>query len=101
MELRSSPTIMNVEHGSFTPLIYSLNGGMGPECEKFHKQLALKIAEKTGERYSDVISIIRCKLSFMILRACLMSVRGSRPHSPNDAYTGGDFHNACVNSRLN
>ena len=29
--------IMQVEHGSFTPLVFSVNGGMAPECEKFHK----------------------------------------------------------------
>ena len=44
--------IMQVEHGSFTPLVFSVNGGMAPECEKFHKHLAEKIAEKSGEKYT-------------------------------------------------
>ena len=93
--------IMNVEHGTFTPLVFALNGGMGPECKKFHQHLAKKIADKSGESYSNVITIIRCKLSFLILRACLMCVRGSRPHViHNTAFTGDDFHSACREARL-
>ena len=36
--------IMNVEHGTFTPLVFYLNGGMAKECLKFHKFVAEKIA---------------------------------------------------------
>ena len=31
--------VMNVEHGTFTPLVYSINGGIGPECSAYHKHL--------------------------------------------------------------
>ncbi|KAG1655467.1 NADH dehydrogenase [ubiquinone] 1 alpha subcomplex assembly factor 3 [Nymphon striatum] len=44
--------VINVEHGTFTPLIFSVTGGLGPECVKYHKHLADKIAIKTGERVS-------------------------------------------------
>ena len=54
--------IMQIEHGTFTPLIYSVNGGIGPECEQFHKHLAEKIAEKSGEQYTSILTWIRCKL---------------------------------------
>ena len=94
--------IMQVEHGTFTPLIFSVNGGVGPECERFHKQVAEKISEKSGENYGHVISWIRCKLSFLILRAALMCVRGSRPHNPKNASeTTTDFTLACDDARLN
>ena len=43
--------IMEVEHGTFTPLIFTVKGVMGSECRTYHKILAGKIAEKTGERY--------------------------------------------------
>ena len=69
--------IMNVEHGTFTPLVFSVNGGMAKECLKFHKFVAEKIANKSGCRYEKVLSIIKCKLSLLILRASLMCVRGS------------------------
>ena len=70
--------IMNVEHGTFTPLVFSVNGGMAKECLKFHKFVAEKIANKSGCRCENVLSIIKCKLSFLILRASIMCVRGSR-----------------------
>ena len=73
--------IINIEHGTFTPLVFSLNGVMSPECECFHKSLAQKIAEKTQQRYSTIMNLIRTKLSFLILRACLVCVRGSRPYA--------------------
>ena len=31
--------IMNVEHGTFTPLVFTVFGGMGQENEKYHKHL--------------------------------------------------------------
>ena len=68
--------IMNIEqHGTFTPLVFSVNGGVSPECSMFHKHLAEKIATKTGEIYEKVLTIIRCKLFFLILRSCLMNQR--------------------------
>ena len=70
--------IMNIEHGTFTPLVFSVNGSTGKECSMFHKHLAEMIATKSGERYEKIISIIRCRLSFLILKSSLMCIRGSR-----------------------
>ena len=39
---------MNIEH---TPLDFAINGGVGPECVKFHQHLADRIAFKSGDRY--------------------------------------------------
>ena len=53
-----------------------------------NKYKSEKIANKSGCRYEKVLSIIKCKLSFLILRASLMCVRGSRSfttHSGNQA----------------
>ena len=38
--------IMNTEHGTFTPLVFSVNGVLGKECSMFHKRVAEKIAKK-------------------------------------------------------
>ena len=70
--------IMEIEHGTFTPLIYSVTGGMGPECQVFHKNLANRIAEKTENSYNKVLTLIRSKLSFLILKSAILCVRGSR-----------------------
>lgn len=83
--------IMNIEHGTFTPLIFTTNGCMGPECSTYHKSIADKISEKTGESYADVISYIRCKLSFLLLRSTLLCIRGSRrPREADNLVTVGD-----------
>ena len=44
----------------------------------FHKQIAQKISAKTEVNYDGVLSLIRCKLSFLILRSVLLCARGSR-----------------------
>ena len=38
--------IMNVEHGAFTALVFSLTRGEGPEGSIFHKHIARKICAK-------------------------------------------------------
>ena len=40
--------------------------------------MAEKIAKKFHESYEKVIAIIRCKLSFTILRSALLCIMGSR-----------------------
>ena len=66
--------MMNIEHGTFTPLFFSVSGGIGKECSIFHKHVAERLAIKTGERYEKIISTIRCKLSFLILKSALICV---------------------------
>ena len=39
--------------------------------------MAEKIAKQFDESYEKVITIIRCKLSFIILRSTLLCIRGS------------------------
>ena len=48
--------VMQVEQGSFTPLVFSTFGSMGPETATYHKLLAEKIANKKDESYSEVIT---------------------------------------------
>ena len=72
---------MNIEHGTFAPLVFSVSWGMGKEYSMFHKHVAERLAIKTGERYEKIISTIRCKLSFLNLKSALMCVRVSRSHN--------------------
>ena len=51
--------IMNAEHGTFTPLFFSIHGSTGPECSAYHANMADKIATKTSEQYANVLSLIR------------------------------------------
>ena len=70
--------ILEVENGSFTPLVFALTGGMGRECKTFIGQLAEKIATKRNLNTSLVISWLRTKINFMLLRSILICLRGSR-----------------------
>ena len=67
---------MNIEHGTFTPLVFTINGGMGVECSMYHKQLAKKISEKGDEKYERVLTYIKTKLSFAILKSAALCLKG-------------------------
>ena len=60
--------ICEVEHGSFTPLVFSTTGGMGRAASVTFKRLAAQIAEKRKEAYSQVVAWIRTLVSFSLLR---------------------------------
>ena len=60
--------VLDVEMGSFTPLVFGTNSGMGADCNCFLKRLAEKLSEKNEEPYHITITWIRTLLSFEILR---------------------------------
>ena len=70
--------VINVEKATFTPLVFTTSGGMGPECQKLNKRIAESIAKKRNEEYSHVMKHIRCKLRFALLKATLIAIRGVR-----------------------
>ena len=82
--------IMEVEQGSFTPLVFTTAGVMGYECTKYHKSLAEKLSEKQGEKYEIVMRYLRVKLSFLALKSTLVCLRGSRS-TCKDIEMGEDF----------
>jgi len=69
---------LDIEQGTFTPLVFSSTGGMGKECLRFHSRLAELLAAKKGESYSTTICWIRARTSFALLRSALVCLRGSR-----------------------
>ena len=66
---------MEIEKGSFTPLVFTTTGGMADECIKYHSKLAELIAKKKGESCSNAISGIRAKVSFAIVRSAILCLR--------------------------
>ena len=70
--------ILQVEKGSFSPLIFSTTGGMGPECTRFHKRVAELLSAKRGESYPHVMNFIRTRIRFSLLRSTLVAIRGER-----------------------
>ncbi len=83
---------MHNDNGTFTPLVYSVFGSLAPECAVFYKNLCNKMAEKCHEKYEDIMTWIRCKLSFLCLKSCLMCLRGTRKAYVNDKYVSADFN---------
>ena len=70
--------VLQVENGTFTPLVFATNGAMGRECTKFYQRLAEMIAEKRKEHPSKTSSNIRTLISFSLLRSTIRCIRGSR-----------------------
>ena len=60
--------VLQVEKGSFSPLVFTTTGGMAPEATRFLKRVAEKISAKTREKYSQVMSNIRTRISFPALK---------------------------------
>ena len=61
--------------GSFTPLVFGTNRGMGADCSCFLKRLAEKLSEKNEEPYHITVTWIRTLLSFEILKLVQTCVR--------------------------
>ena len=43
--------VMEIEQGTFTPLVFTTTDGMADECVKYQSRLAELIANKKGESY--------------------------------------------------
>ena len=67
-----------LHRASFTPLVVSVNGVLGQEANFFIKHLAQKLAHKWEKSNSEVLGWMRARLSFAILRATNLCLRGSR-----------------------
>ena len=77
-KVKYAARITEVEHGSFTPLVFSCFGGMSRECSSFYRKLAEKLAEKRDLNLSEAICFIRTKLSFSLAKSMVLCIRGSR-----------------------
>ena len=87
--------ILQVEHGSFTPLLMSATGGMSCECKKFYLRLAEMICMKRKTNYNVTITWIRRKMVFSLIKSIGICIRGSRSVFQNDNLEmslGGDAY---------
>ena len=62
-----SSRVLEVEHGTFTPLVFTTSGGMADECKRFHSRLAELIALKKREEYTTI--------SWIQTKPCLRGAR--------------------------
>ena len=70
--------IREVEHSSFTPLVFSATGGMGREATCFYKRLASMLAQKWDHPYCTTLWWLRCRLTFSLICSAIQALRGAR-----------------------
>ena len=70
--------ILKVERADFTPLVFSLTGGMGPQAQAVIRRLGGLLAEREKVPKSDIMGWLRARLSFTVLRAVITCLRGCR-----------------------
>ena len=70
--------VINNERATFTLLVFTTTGGMGPECDSLNKRIADLLSRKRREPYHKVISYVRHRLRFSLLRTTLYAIRGVR-----------------------
>ena len=93
--------VIEIEHASFSPLVFSTSGGMGTTAAVVYKRLASLIAEK-HKPYSRALHWIRCRLNFSLLCSAIMCLRGARSaiYSPSPAVNAGAIDLACSEGRV-
>ena len=67
--------VIESETGSFSPMVFLTNCGTGPDATVVLKRLAEMVSNKRAEKYSHVISYIRTRIRFDILRSVLIAIR--------------------------
>ena len=76
--------VLEVERGTFMLVVFSTTGGMGNEANTLFKRIAQRTASKTGQRYSDVMSFIRKRVRFDLLKTTIIALRGHRGRRMGD-----------------
>ncbi|KAG0719760.1 hypothetical protein GWK47_049860 [Chionoecetes opilio] len=80
--------ILQVDHGTFTPLVFTTSGGMAPKARSFYSRLADLMSVKKHQPRSSVAAWMRCRLSFSLLRSALLCLRGTRYSTPSNTDIG-------------
>ncbi len=93
--------IREVEHSSFSPLVFSSSGGCAPVASLFIKKLSLLHSEKFNTPYSNTINFIRCQYSFSIVRSAIRCLRGSRSPYRHATIDSLDSLRAASDAKLN
>ena len=70
--------VLQVEKGTFTPLVFSTTGGAGIEAQRLIKKLAQQMEYATGQKKADAVGFIRKRLRFELLKTTVIALRGYR-----------------------
>ncbi len=89
--------VLQTEKGSFVLLVLTTSGGMGPGCKDMLKRLARKIADKRSESYANVISHLRTRIRFALLRGVLIALTGERGKPTKESDSIQDLYDINMN----
>ena len=71
------PRVLQVEKGTFTrAAVFSTSGGMEKEADRLLCRMAERMSIKRGENYSSVVSFLRRRFRFDLLKTCVIAMRG-------------------------
>ena len=94
------PRVLQVEKATFTPAVFSTSGGIGKEADKLIRRMAERMSAKRGETYSSVVSFLRRRFRFDLLKTCIIADSAERlqeaiEHSSEDRDPGHGFEGNC------
>ena len=93
--------IREIEHGSFSPLVFSTSRGMGSTAAVVYKRIVTLIASKYGKPYGRTIHWLRCRLNFSLLRSAIRCLRGSCSSSIHHPAGPFNLHTPKAGSQTN
>ena len=70
--------IRDIEHSSFVPLVMSVTSGLGRIATTTYKRLASMLSSKWNQPYFTTMGWLRSRLSFSLLRASILAIRGAQ-----------------------
>ena len=77
-KLEYNERIVNVDRGTFCPLVFTTAGAVSPECAEFLQRLCGMLAHLDRMQYAQIVWYVRCRLSLALLLAAIMCLRWSR-----------------------
>ena len=70
--------VLQIEKGSFTPLVFATTGGMGREAQSLIKKIAERMEMTSGQKYAVCMGFMRKRLRFELLKTTIIALRGYR-----------------------
>ena len=70
--------VLQIEHGTFTLLFFSIYGNTGRDCHTFYSRSFYLLSEKHDLPKSITMNWIRTKICFALLKSSLLYLRGFR-----------------------
>ena len=70
--------ILQIENGTFTPLVFSIYGSLEREYTKFYSKLTELLSDKYKQSKSLAVNWLLTKVCFGLSKSCLLCLRGSR-----------------------